>query len=51
MNQALVLDRLKSHEAERLGISSLSVFGSTDRGEAGAVSDLDLAATFRAVQA
>jgi len=31
-----------------MGIASLSVFGSTARGEAGASSDVDLAATFSA---
>ena len=48
MNRSAVLSCLKSHEAELrgLGIASLSLFGSTARGEAGPASDIDIAATF-----
>jgi len=48
MDSATALTRLKAHEAElrQMGVSSLSVFGSTARGEAGPSSDVDLAATF-----
>lgn len=48
MTPTTALTRLKAHEAElrRMGVASLSVFGSTARGEAGPASDVDLAATF-----
>lgn len=48
MDTATALARLRAHEAElrHMGVASLSVFGSTARGEAGPASDVDLAATF-----
>lgn len=48
MDQRTAISRLKAHEAElrRMGVASLSVFGSTARGDAGPTSDVDLAATF-----
>ncbi len=48
MDIATVLTRLKARESELrdLGIASLSLFGSTARGEARPDSDVDLAATF-----
>jgi predicted nucleotidyltransferase len=48
MDKITALSQLKSHEAElrRMGVASLSLFGSTARGEAGPGSDIDLAATF-----
>ena len=46
MDSASVIAALKSHETElrELGIVRLSLFGSTARGEATEVSDVDLAA-------
>lgn len=48
MDRATILNRLKAQELELrdLGLASLSLFGSTARGEAGSASDVDLAATF-----
>ncbi|MGK2909601.1 MAG: nucleotidyltransferase family protein [Sphingobium sp.] len=48
MDIVTVLNRLKAneHELRNLGIASLSLFGSTARGEARPDSDVDLAATF-----
>lgn len=48
MDRATALSRLKAHEVElrRMGVLSLSLFGSTARGEASAASDVDIAATF-----
>lgn len=48
MDRATAITRLKPHEAElrAMGVSALSLFGSTARGEAGPDSDVDLAARF-----
>jgi uncharacterized protein len=48
MDRATAIARLKTHEPElrALGIASLSVFGSTARGESRSTSDVDLAASF-----
>lgn len=48
MDRAQVLATLRKHEAElrASGILSLSLFGSTARGQAGPDSDVDLLATF-----
>lgn len=48
MDRTTAFFRLKSHEAElrHLGIASLSLFGSTARGQASSTSDVDVAATF-----
>lgn len=45
MNKEAIIARLRLHEAElrRLGVESLSLFGSTARGENTALSDVDLA--------
>jgi uncharacterized protein len=47
MNKAWAIATLKRHRAElrKLGVVSLSLFGSTARGEATAESDVDLAVT------
>jgi uncharacterized protein len=46
MDRDAVLERLRAHEAElkTMGVARLSLFGSVARGEAGADSDVDLAA-------
>jgi predicted nucleotidyltransferase len=46
MDSQTILQRLRAHEPElrRLGIARLTLFGSMARGEAGASSDVDLAA-------
>ena len=48
MDRIVVIARLKAHEAEfrAMGVAGLSLFGSVARGEAGADSDVDLAARF-----
>ena len=48
MNRIAAISCLKRHEAELrgLGVASLSLFGSTARGDAQSSSDVDLAATF-----
>lgn len=48
MDIRTVIERLKAHETElrTQGVARLSVFGSTARGEADALSDVDLAAEF-----
>lgn len=48
MNRQAALDTLKAHEAElrRMGVVSLSLFGSVARGESRPDSDVDVAATF-----
>ena len=45
MDKVEALERLRAHEAEirDMGITRLSLFGSTARGDAGAESDVDLA--------
>ena len=46
MDRQTAIDRLIAHEAElrAMGVTSLSLFGSVARGEAGADSDVDLVA-------
>jgi hypothetical protein len=48
MDRRVILKRLRAHEAElrAMGVKRLSLFGSVARGEAGASSDVDLAAEF-----
>jgi len=48
MKRSTAIARLKAREPQlrALGIASLSLFGSTARGEAGPASDVDLAARF-----
>ncbi len=48
MDRLHVIARLKAHEVElrEMGLMSLSMFGSTARGDQHADSDVDLAATF-----
>jgi predicted nucleotidyltransferase len=48
MDRDAVLERLRAHQAElkAMGVARLSLFGSVARGEAGAESDVDLAAEF-----
>jgi predicted nucleotidyltransferase len=47
MDSATAIDRLNGHKAslQALGLSHVSLFGSTARGEATASSDVDLAVT------
>ena len=49
MRRDEAMDRLRAHEAElrRLGVSSLFMFGSTARDEAGETSDIDLFFDYR----
>jgi uncharacterized protein len=48
MNKSVVLATLRANESRlrEMGLTSLSIFGSTARGEEGPTSDVDLAATF-----
>lgn len=48
MTRDEIIATLRRHEEElrRLGVSQLSLFGSTARGEDGPESDIDIAATF-----
>lgn len=48
MDRSTTIKRLRARERELrvLGLTGLSLFGSTARGEAGPESDVDLAATF-----
>ena len=48
MDRAEVIGKLRAHEAELRGrgVDRLSIFGSLARGEAGPVSDIDLAVRF-----
>ena len=50
LDRQAVISKLREHEAElrAAGISSLALFGSVARGEAGALSDVDLMAEFDA---
>lgn len=47
MDRQIAIDRLKAHEAElrAMGVTALSLFGSTARGEARPDSDVDVALT------
>ncbi len=47
MDRQSVIDRLNSNKAslKALGLTQLSIFGSTARGQASAASDIDLAVT------
>ena len=48
MDKNTVIDALNSHREElrALGVKSLALFGSVARGQAGAHSDIDIAATY-----
>lgn len=49
MEPSAILSRLRAEEPRlrAMGVSGLSLFGSTARGEAGPASDVDLAVTFQ----